>query len=60
MNREMFDLYIETQLTPSLEPGDVVILDNLAAHKSEKPKAILRERGAWFLLRCAGKRTTGE
>lgn len=50
MNREMFDLYIETQLAPSLEPGDVVILDNLAAHKSEKAKAMLRERGAWFLF----------
>lgn len=50
MNREMFDLYVKTQLAPTLEPGDVVILDNLAVHKSEKAKAILRERGAWFLF----------
>lgn len=50
MNREMFELHVETQLAPSLEPGDVVILDNLAAHKSEKAKVILRERGAWFLF----------
>jgi len=50
MNREMFDLYIETQLAPTLQKGDVVILDNLGAHKSEKARAALRERGAWFLF----------
>src|ERR1700730_18760500 len=32
MDREIFDTYIETQLAPTLQPGDVVILDNLAAH----------------------------
>ena len=50
MTREMFDSYVETQLAPTLEPGDVVILDNLAAHKSERAKAVLRDRGAWFLF----------
>lgn len=29
MNRETFDIYVETQLAPTLQPGDVVILDNL-------------------------------
>jgi hypothetical protein len=28
MDRPAFDLYIETQLAPTLQPGDVVILDN--------------------------------
>ena len=41
MNRQMFDLYVETQLAPTLQQGDVVILDNLAAHKSAKAAAIL-------------------
>lgn len=50
MNRVIFETYVETQLAPTLEPGDVVILDNLASHKSEKAKAILKERGAWFLF----------
>lgn len=50
MNRAIFEAYVETQLAPTLEPGDVVILDNLASHKSEKAKAILRARGAWFLF----------
>ena len=44
MNRRIFEAYVETQLAPTLEPGDVVILDNLASHKSEKAKAILKLR----------------
>lgn len=50
MTKEIFEVYVETQLAPALEHGDVVILDNLPAHKSEKASATLRERGAWFLF----------
>ena len=48
INRDLFDLYIETQLAPTLQPGDVIILDNLSSHKSPKTSAILRDIGAWF------------
>ena len=34
MNRTAFETYIETQLAPTLQPGDVVIADNLSSHKS--------------------------
>ena len=50
MNREIFDTYVETQLAPTLQQGDVVILDNLSSHKSAKAEALLRQRGAWFLF----------
>ena len=50
MNRETFDTYVETQLAPTLQHGDVVILDNLSSHKSAKAAAILKQRGAWFLF----------
>ncbi len=50
MNRRLFETYIETQLAPTLSPGDVVIADNLSSHKSEKVKACLKERGAWILF----------
>lgn len=50
MNRQIFETYVETQLAPTLQPGDVVILDNLSSHKSEKARAILKARGAWFLF----------
>ena len=50
MDREMFDLYIETQLAPTLHKGDVVILDNLPVHKPPKSQALLKEQGNWFLF----------
>jgi len=50
MNRRIFETYVETQLAPTLKPGDMVILDNLSSHKSEKAKATLKARGAWFLF----------
>jgi transposase len=33
MNGPVFRAYVEQQLAPALRPGDIVILDNLAAHK---------------------------
>lgn len=50
MDREAFDIYIETQLAPTLAPGDVVILDNLNVHKSVKAEALIRAQGAWMLF----------
>lgn len=50
MNAEMFTLYIETQLGPTLREGDVVILDNLSSHKTPAAAASLRAVGAWFLF----------
>jgi transposase len=50
MDREAFNIYIETQLAPTLAPGDVVILDNLSVHKSARAEAAVRARGAWMLF----------
>jgi transposase len=50
MTRRIFETYVETQLAPTLSQGDVVILDNLPAHKSEKAAQCLKQRGAWFLF----------
>lgn len=50
MNRTAFNVYVETQLAPTLKPGDVVILDNLSVHKSAKAEAAIRARGAWMLF----------
>jgi transposase len=50
MDRVAFDLWVETQLAPTLSPGDIVILDNLAVHKSAKAAHILKKKGAWFLF----------
>ena len=50
MNGTAFDTYIETQLAPALDPGTVVILDNLSTHKSPRAAQALKERGCWFLF----------
>ena len=50
MNRELFELYVETQLAPTLQVGDVIILDNLSSHKSPKAADAMRSVGAWFLF----------
>lgn len=50
MNRAAFETYIETQLAPVLLPGDVVIADNLAAHKSARVNDLLRAQGNWMLF----------
>jgi len=51
MNRAIFEVYVETQLAPTLKPGDVVILDNLSSHKSQRAETAVRARGAWLLFR---------
>ena len=50
LNRSAFDTYIETQLAPTLCKGDIVILDNLAGHTSQRAVECLRQRGAWLLF----------
>ena len=49
INGELFDLYVTTQLAPTLQPGDGIILDNLSVHKSPKAAQTLRDFGCWFL-----------
>lgn len=50
MNRAAFDIYIETQLAPTLQPGDVVIADNLSSHKSAHAQELLKSQGSWLLF----------
>lgn len=50
MDGEAFAAYIATQLAPTLQPGDVVILDNLNVHNSQRAADALAARGSWFLF----------
>ncbi len=38
MNRRIFETYVETQLAPALDKGDVVIMDNLAPTRARPPR----------------------
>ncbi|MBA3474886.1 MAG: transposase [Rubrobacter sp.] len=39
-NKAVFEAYVERVLTPSLKPGQVVMMDNLSAHKSEEVREL--------------------
>ena len=41
-----FLAYVEQVLVPTLRPGDVVVLDNLAAHKQPEVRAAIEQAGA--------------
>jgi transposase len=43
-----FRAYIEQVLVPTLRPGDVVVLDNLAAHKQPAVRVAIEQRGAFL------------
>jgi transposase len=46
MNSQCFLAYVEQVLVPTLRPGDIVILDNLAAHKSPAVRDAIEAVGA--------------
>jgi hypothetical protein len=55
MTGECFVAYVQQILVPTLRPGDIVILDNLPAHKSAAARDAIEAAGAQmlFLPRCA-------
>jgi len=46
IDNDTFRAYVERVLVPTLRPGDVVVLDNLAAHKQPEVRAAIEEAGA--------------
>ena len=43
--REVFEVYLERVLAPTLRPGQVVVMDNLSAHKGGRVKEIVESAG---------------
>lgn len=50
INGEWFLAYVRQVLTPTLLPGDVVIMDNLGSHKSRAVRRAIREAGAHLIF----------
>lgn len=46
MDALTFRAYVEQVLVPTLQPGDVVVLDNLAVHKDPTARAAIEAAGA--------------
>lgn len=51
INGLCFRAYVEQVLSPTLKPGDIVIMDNLGSHKAKVIRDIIMSVGArlWFL-----------
>lgn len=49
-NSEVFTAFVSHELVPNLQAGDIVILDNLSAHKTPCALAAIREAGAEVLF----------
>jgi transposase len=48
-NREVFETYVERVLAPTLRRGQVMVMDNLTAHKGERVKELIEQRGCELL-----------
>ena len=46
----VFETYVEKILAPSLRGGQIVVLDNLGAHKSERVRELIEGRGCQLLF----------
>ncbi len=47
---ESFAIYVEKVLLPTLQPGDIVIMDNLGSHKGKIIRRLIRSVGAKLLF----------
>ena len=50
MNREAFLVYLDKVLCPTLQEGDLVVMDNLSAHKGEAVAKLIEAKGAKLLF----------
>ena len=46
----VFETYVERVLLPSLKGGQVVVMDNLTAHKGDRVEELMKERGGTLLF----------
>jgi transposase len=47
--KDVFLTYLREEVAPTLAPGQIVILNNLGAHRPAAVRAIVAARGAWLL-----------
>ena len=43
--REGYEAYVDRVLAPDLRPGQIVVMDNLSAHKGSRTRELIEERG---------------
>jgi len=46
VNGDLFEAFVEQVLVATLQPGDVVVMDNLSSHKRERTRMLIEGAGA--------------
>jgi transposase len=46
VNGDVFEAFVEQVLVPELQPGDVVIMDNLSSHKRARVAELIESKQA--------------
>ena len=46
INAALFEDWVETCLVPTLSPGEIVVMDNLPAHKGPRVEQLIKAAGA--------------
>ena len=49
MTKKVFEPYVEHFLAPTLRSGQIVVMDNLSAHKGDKVRKLIEDRGCTLL-----------
>ena len=48
--REVFEVYVEHFLEPALRFGQIVVMDNLGAHRPQRVRKLIEQRGCELLF----------
>lgn len=51
VNADVFEAFVGQVLTPTLRPGDIVVMDNLSSHKRRRTRELIESARAsvWYL-----------
>ncbi len=49
-NAEVFETYLKKVLLPELKEGQIVVMDNLPAHKPDRMRELIEERGCELFI----------
>ncbi len=49
IDRGVFEAYVERVLAPTLRAGQIVVMDNLSAHKGDRVRELIEECGCELL-----------
>jgi hypothetical protein len=56
--RVISEAYVERVLSPTLRPGQIVVMENVTAHKGERVRKLIEDRGRLLLYPRPTPRTS--